>query len=106
MEMDETDCDCYICEAYPIQEIQKAFMDKQSYRATSTGKFKSEYYAAIGLHNFQMEADILTEMHAAIAADDALEYLTRYLTKISTLPWLKAGQRRGSQKTMMHLRPD
>ena len=66
MEMDETDCDCYICEAYPLQEIQQAFMDKQSYRATSTGKFKSEYYAAIGLHNFQTEADILDEMRTQL----------------------------------------
>ncbi len=89
MEMDETDCTCYICEAYPLQEIQQAFMDKQSYRATSTGKFKSEYYAAIGLHNFQMEADILTEMHTAIAADDALECLIRYLTKYQRFRGLK-----------------
>ena len=89
MEMDETDCNCYICEAYPLQEIQQAFMDKQSYRATSTGKFKSEYYAAIGLHNFQMEADILTEMHTAIAAGDALECLIRYLTKYQHFRGLK-----------------
>ena len=89
MEMDETDCNCYICETYPLQEIQQAFMDKQSYRATSTGKFKSEYYAAIGLHNFQMEADILTEMHAAIAAGDALECLIRYLTKYQHFRGLK-----------------
>ena len=89
MEMDEIDCNCYICEAYPLQEIQQAFMDKQSYRATSTGKFKSEYYAAIGLHNFQMEADILTEMHTAIAADDALECLIRYLTKYQRFRGLK-----------------
>ena len=89
MEMDETDCNCYICEAYPLQEIQQAFMDKQSYRATSTGKFKSEYYAAIGLHNFQMEADILAEMHTAIAADDALECLVRYLTKYQRFRGLK-----------------
>ena len=89
MEMDETDCPCYICEAYPLQEIQQAFMDRQSYRATSTGKFKSEYYAAIGLHNFQMEADILTEMHDAIAAGDALECLTRYLTKYQHFRGLK-----------------
>ena len=89
MEMDEVDCNCYICEAYPLQEIQQAFMDKQSYRATSTGKFKSEYYAAIALHNFQMEADILTEMHAAIAAGDALECLIRYLTKYQRFRGLK-----------------
>jgi hypothetical protein len=87
--MDEVDCNCYICEAYPLQEIQQAFMDKQSYRATSTGKFKSEYYAAIALHNFQMEADILTEMHAAIAAGDALECLIRYLTKYQRFRGLK-----------------
>ena len=89
MEMDEVDCNCYICEAYPLQEIQQAFMDKQSYRATSTGKFKSEYYAAIALHNFQMEANILTEMHTAIAAGDALECLIRYLTKYQRFRGLK-----------------
>ena len=89
MEMDETDCACYICEAYPLQEIQQAFMDKQSYRATSTGKFKSEYYAAIGLHNFQTEADILDEMRTAIAADDALEGLVRHLAKYQNFRGLR-----------------
>ncbi len=89
MEMDETDCDCYICEAYPLQEIQQAFMDKQSYRATSTGKFKSEYYAAIALHNFQTEADILDEMRTAIAADDALEGLVRHLAKYQNFRGLR-----------------
>lgn len=89
MEMDETDCDCYICEAYPLQEIQQAFMDKQSYRATSTGKFKSEYYAAIGLHNFQTEVDILDEMRTAIAADDALEGLVRHLAKYQNFRGLR-----------------
>lgn len=89
MEMDETDCDCYICQAYPLQEIQQAFMDKQSYKATSTGKFKSEYYAAIGLHNFQTEADILDEMRTAIAADDALEGLIRHLTKYQNFRGLR-----------------
>ena len=89
MEMDETDCDCYICEAYPLQEIQQAFMDKQSYRATSTGKFKSEYYAAIGLHNFQTESDILDEMRTAIAADDALEGLVRHLAKYQNFRGLR-----------------
>jgi tRNA-guanine family transglycosylase len=89
MEMDETDCNCYICEAYPLQEIQQAFMDKQSYRATSTGKFKSEYYAAIGLHNFQTEADILDEMRTAIAADDALEGLVRHLAKYQNFRGLR-----------------
>jgi tRNA-guanine family transglycosylase len=89
MEMDEVDCNCYICEAYPLQEIQQAFMDKQSYRATSTGKFKSEYYAAIGLHNFQTEADILDEMRTAIAADDALEGLVRHLAKYQNFRGLR-----------------
>ena len=87
--MDETDCNCYICEAYPLQEIQQAFMEKRSYRATSTGKFKSEYYAAIALHNFQTEADILDEMRTAIAADDALEGLVRHLAKYQNFRGLR-----------------
>lgn len=89
MEMDETDCDCYICEAYPLQEIQQAFMEKRSYRATSTGKFKSEYYAAIALHNFQTEVDILDEMRTAIAADDALEGLVRHIAKYQNFRGLR-----------------
>lgn len=89
MEMDEIDCNCYICEAYPLQEIQQAFMEKRSYKATSTGKFKSEYYAAIALHNFQTEADILDEMRTAIAADDALEGLVRHLAKYQNFRGLR-----------------
>lgn len=81
MEMDAVDCDCYICEAFPLQEIQQAFMDKQSYKATSTGKFKSEYYAAIALHNFHVETQMLADMRQAIQADDAVEGLTRHIAK-------------------------
>ena len=81
MEMDAIDCDCYICKAFPLQEIQQAFMDKQSYKVTSTGKFKSEYYAAIALHNFHVETEMLTDMREAIQADDAVEGLTRHIAK-------------------------
>lgn len=81
MEMDTVNCTCEICEAYPLDEIQQAFMDKQSYKATSTGKFKSEYYAAIALHNFHVETEMLADMRDAIQADDAVEGLIRHIAK-------------------------
>ena len=56
MELDETVCTCRICRDVSLDEMHLALSDAVSYRKTSTGKYKSEYYAAIALHNFEMEA--------------------------------------------------
>ncbi len=97
LEMDTYVCDCRICQATPLEEIQQAFMDEKSYQPTSTGKFKSEYYAVIALHNFEMETEMLAEMREAILADDAQEALTRHFKKYqrnnrirNVIDWLSA----------------
>ena len=92
MELDALDCTCHICRETPLEEMQQAFMHPKSYQRTSTGKYKSEYYAAIALHNYEMEAGILNRMKAAIEADDALEALVRH-----------AATTRGMQEVMSRL---
>ena len=78
MELDTMECTCRVCRETSLEEMQQAFMEAKSYRRTSTGKYKSEYYAAIALHNFEMEAETLASMTAAIVADDVLEALVNH----------------------------
>ena len=78
MELDETVCTCRICREVSLDEMHRALSDEVSYRRTSTGKYKSEYYAAIALHNFEMEAALLSRMKKAIENDDSLEELVRH----------------------------
>ena len=78
MELDETACTCRICREVSLDEMHRALSDEASYRKTSTGKYKSEYYAAIALHNFEMEAILLSGMKEAIENDDSLEELVRH----------------------------
>ena len=78
MELDELTCTCRICRAVSLDEMQGALMEEASYKRTSTGKYKSEYYAAIALHNFELEAELLSRMKRAIEADEALEELIRH----------------------------
>ncbi|MCZ6675845.1 MAG: DUF5591 domain-containing protein, partial [Candidatus Poribacteria bacterium] len=94
MELDKMECTCRVCREMPLEEMQQAFMEAKSYRRTSTGKYKSEYYAAIALHNFEMEAATLARMKAAIEADDALEELVRHASTArgiqKAVEWLAA----------------
>ena len=78
MEVDETSCTCRICRKVPLDEMHLALSEEARYRRTSTGKYKSEYYAAIALHNFEMEAELLSRMKKAIDSDDSLEELVRH----------------------------
>ena len=78
MELDETSCTCRICRDVPLGEIHLALSEEARYRKTSTGKYKSEYYAAIALHNFEMEVALLSRMKEAIESGDSLEALVRH----------------------------
>ena len=80
MELDTIDCECRVCQDTSLEEMQQAFMEAKSYQRTSTGKYKSEYYAAIALHNFEMEAKTLNNMKTAIESDEVLEGLVKHAT--------------------------
>ena len=78
MELDELTCTCCICREVSLDEMQLTLMEETSYKRTSTGKYKSECYAAIALHNFEMEVGLLSRMKKAIEADEALEELVHH----------------------------
>ena len=75
LELDELTCTCRICREVSLDEMQRTLMDEVRYKRTSTGKYKSECYASIALHNFELEAGLLSHMKDAIEADEALEEL-------------------------------
>ena len=81
MELDSMQCSCRVCQATCLDEMQQAFMEAKSYRRTSTGKYKSYYYAKVALHNFEMEAKTLGDMVRAIEADNSLEALVDHTSK-------------------------
>jgi 7-cyano-7-deazaguanine tRNA-ribosyltransferase len=78
MELDELTCTCRICREVSLDEMQRTLMEEVSYKRTSTGKYKSECYASIALHNFELEAGLLSRMKNAIEADEALEELVHH----------------------------
>ena len=78
MELDELTCTCRICQGVSLDEMHRTLMEEISYKPTSTGKFKSECYAAVALHNFNVEVELLSRMKSAIEADDAREELVRH----------------------------
>ena len=82
MELDSMECTCRICRETCLEEMQQAFMDPIRYRRTSTGKYKSYYYAKIALHNFEMEVKTLDNMVQAIKADNSLEALIEHVSKV------------------------
>ena len=78
LELDTMECTCRVCRETSLEEMQQAFMEAKSYRRTSTGQYKSYYYAKIALHNFEMEAETLARMVQAIEADSSLEALVHH----------------------------
>ena len=78
LELDTMECTCRVCRETSLEEMQQAFMEAKSYQRTSTGQYKSYYYAKIALHNFEMEAETLARMTQAIKADSSLEALLHH----------------------------
>ena len=81
LELDSLECSCRVCQETCLDEMQQAFMEAKSYRRTSTGQYKSYYYAKIALHNFEMETKTLDDMVQAIKADNSLEALVDHASK-------------------------
>ena len=81
LELDTMECTCRVCRETSLEEMQQAFMEAKSYQRTSTGQFKSYYYAKIALHNFEMEAASLDDMAKAIKTDNSLEALVHHTSK-------------------------
>jgi len=77
-EMDAIECDCRICQDINLFEMQKSLAENGSYKVLSSGKYKSEFYADIALHNLEMDYKTLNTMSEAIKADESMEALVKF----------------------------
>ena len=77
-EMDSIECDCRICQNIDLFEMQQGLAENGSYRVLSSGKYKSEFYADIALHNLEMDYKTLNTMAEAIKADESMEALVQH----------------------------
>ncbi|PSQ44372.1 hypothetical protein BRD17_04320, partial [Halobacteriales archaeon SW_7_68_16] len=67
------DCTCPTCSDLDFDRLQRVLYADASYRKID-GAYKSEFYAAIAAHNFQLFRDEVDRTRAAIADDRLLEY--------------------------------
>ncbi|MBC8230673.1 tRNA-guanine transglycosylase [bacterium] len=77
-EMDSIECDCRICQNVDLFEMQRGLAENGSYRILSSGRYKSEFYADIALHNLEMDYKTLNTMSEAIKAGELMEALVQY----------------------------
>ncbi|MFQ6044684.1 MAG: DUF5591 domain-containing protein, partial [Candidatus Poribacteria bacterium] len=77
-EMGSIECDCRICRDIDLFEMQQALAENGSYRVLSSGRYKSEFYADIALHNLEMDYKSLNTMTEAINAGESMEALVKY----------------------------
>jgi predicted RNA-binding protein len=77
-EMDDIECECRICQNIDLFEMQKGLAENGSYRVLSSGRYKSEFYADIALHNLEMDYKTLDTMAEAIKAGESMEALVKY----------------------------
>lgn len=80
-ELEELECDCRICRQVDLFEIQKALAANKSFKPVYTGKYKSEYYAYIALHNLEVDFGILENTKSAIQADDVTSAIIEQMEK-------------------------
>ena len=75
LEMDGLDCDCPICRDLDFDDLHRTLTQGRSFRPKAGDKFKSEYYAAIALHNLEMDFRIVEQAREAVRADAMVEHL-------------------------------
>lgn len=80
-ELEELKCDCRICRDVDLFEIQKALASNISFKPVYTGKYKSEYYSYIALHNLEVDFQTLEKTKEAIRADDVTEAIIEQMKK-------------------------
>jgi len=80
-ELEELKCDCRICKEIDLFEMQKALASNTSFKPVYTGKYRSEYYSYIALHNLEVDFKILENSKDAIRADDISEAIIEQMKK-------------------------
>ncbi|MFP4411161.1 tRNA-guanine transglycosylase [Coleofasciculus sp.] len=90
LEMEQLICDCPVCqqliaEMINLEEIQEALTSEIRGRPQPSGRYKSEYYGYIALHNLEMDLRIVKQTREAIEADTLQDYLIEHTEKFSQL---------------------
>ncbi|WP_168216304.1 tRNA-guanine transglycosylase [Halorussus halobius] len=79
---DEEDCDCQACQDIYFDDMRHALLESDvSYKRIEGehGKhYKSEYYAQIAHHNFELYSRQMQEVRAAIEDDELLELVAEF----------------------------
>jgi 7-cyano-7-deazaguanine tRNA-ribosyltransferase len=75
LEMHGLDCDCRICRDLDFDDMHRTLTQGRSWRPKAGDKFKSEYYAAIALHNLEMDARIVQQAQEAVRAGAMVDHL-------------------------------
>jgi 7-cyano-7-deazaguanine tRNA-ribosyltransferase len=75
LEMNGVDCDCRICRELDFDDMHRTLTQGRSWRPRAGDKFKSEYYAAIALHNLEMDLRIVEQAREAVEADAMVDFI-------------------------------
>lgn len=88
LELEKWNCDCDICSDFykepslALREMQTGLTtETQPGKTLENGKYKSEYYGYIALHNLEMGFRIVEETRKAIKGDYLQDYLIKHLEK-------------------------
>lgn len=91
LEMEELTCNCLVCcdfrLKFSLRELQDALTSetRPGGQPLPNGRYKSEYYGYIALHNLEMDFQIVEETRQAIEADTLRDYLVKHVEKFPKL---------------------
>ncbi|MGL5062209.1 MAG: DUF5591 domain-containing protein, partial [Microcoleus sp.] len=84
-EIENLYCNCRICQAINLEELQFALMSDTRGRPLPNGKYKSKYYGDVALHNLEMDFRTVDRTKEAIKSDSLQEYLIEHTDKFPKL---------------------
>jgi tRNA-guanine family transglycosylase len=85
LEMDGLDCNCRVCRDLDFDDLHRILTQGRSWRPKAGDKYKSEYYAAIALHNLEMDIQIVNRARSAVEGDAMVDFLLDYAAKFPDL---------------------
>lgn len=86
LEMEESTCNCRVCrDNFNLRELQEGLTSEIRGRPLPNGKYKSEYYGKIALHNLEMDFGVVEETKKAIEVDLLQDYLIKHIEKFPKL---------------------
>jgi 7-cyano-7-deazaguanine tRNA-ribosyltransferase len=85
LELENLNCECPICQTIDFDDLHRILTTGRNYKPRPGDKYKSEYYAAIALHNLELDFAIVNRTEEAISSDDLISLLVEMGKKIPDL---------------------